>query len=387
MFKRMMTVAGSKGQSGRRPTLVLGVLGIGGALLAGGADAPALAIALALGLLTAICTVWAGIERTSQPSADPVSGLDRLCHEVLPVWSGQVEMARGQTEEAINALAGRFGDLSQRLEAAVAVSQGSAGHDASAANGLVTLLNESQSELNSIIAALRCALQSKDALLQAVQDLSHFTGELKEMAQEVGSIANQTNLLALNAAIEAARVGEQGRGFAVVAGEVRLLSKLSATTGKKMSDTVETVSRSIAATLDLSRQYAQHDDAAIGGAERSIERVLGKFHAAAMGLSDASDALRRESQLMHGEISDVLVALQFQDRVSQMLSHVQNDMDKLTQHLDDCEAEDATGADTVRIDAGAWLGELAQTYTTAEQHVVHGGAQPIAAGGANITFF
>ena len=386
MGKRLITATGSPGKARRVPLLALGMLGMGGTLVAGAAEPLALAISIALGAATAVCMVWNGKERKDAVRLDPVNGLDRLCLGVLPVWSDQVEMARAQTEDAINALAERFSDLSQRLQAAVAASQGSAGDAGAESNWLVTLLNDSQAELNSIIASLRTALEAKESLLREIQSLSRFTVELKEMAQEVGSIANQTNLLALNAAIEAARVGEQGRGFAVVAGEVRALSKLSAITGKKITDTVETVSNSIASALDLSRQYAQRDDAAIAGAGQSIDRVLGKFHQAVAGLSDAGNALRGESQIIHGEISEVLVALQFQDRVSQILSHVQNDMGKLEQRLVDCSLDSAAASGSPLADASTWLSELASTYTTAEQHAAHGGLQPADAN-TSITFF
>ena len=381
MFTQQSTSSSAMRQA---PFVALGLLGIGGTLL-GGAPAPlSLAVCAALAALSAACAWRAAHPRTDQPGAEPGNSVDRLCHGVLPVWSGQVDMARSQTEEAINALAVRFSSLSQGLEAAVNASQDAPG---AATNSLPSLLEESAVELNAIIAALREALESKEELLQSVQTLARFTGALKEMAQEVGSIANQTNLLALNAAIEAARVGEQGRGFAVVAAEVRNLSKLSAVTGRKISETVDTVSRSIGATLDLSRQFAEHDNAAIGGAEQSIERVLSKFQEAAGGLAESSRVLRQESALMQGEICEVLVSLQFQDRVGQMLSLVQDDMEKLERHLGQRQQARAEGTGPAAIDDSAWLADLARTYTMAEQHAVHSGTQPAAGAAAEITFF
>ena len=366
------------------PVVALGLLGMGGTLLGGAPATLALPICVALAAISGRCAWLTAQARQAKPEQG--SGVDTLCHGVLPVWSGQVGMARNQTEEAINALAMRFSTLSQSLGTAVASSQDAPG---AAPNALAALLRDSAAELNSITASLRSALQAKDALLQSVQALARLTGALKDMAQEVGSIANQTNLLALNAAIEAARVGEQGRGFAVVAAEVRVLSKLSATTGRKISETVDNVSRSISATLDLSRQFAEHDNAAIGSAEQSIKRVLGQFKEAAGGLAESSRVLREESAMMHGEIAEVLVSLQFQDRVGQILTLVQSDMEKLERHLAERQQALAAGAGAAPepIDAGAWLGALASTYTMDEQHAMHSGQQPAAAGGAEITFF
>lgn len=375
--------------------VIAGLLALGASSL--NAGLPDAALATVLVLVGAAATWWAVHQcRTAQRGladtvrAQCVDGLEPLCRGVLPVWSGQVEIARSQTESAINDLALRFGNLSQRLESAVASSQAtSQSSNAGAGQGVVALLHSSETDLSSIISSLRSALKEKESLLQEVRALSRFTEELRDMAQNVGSIAHQTNLLAINAAIEAARAGEVGRGFAVVASEVRKLSQLSAETGKKMSATVETVNGAIAKTLQVSSQYALQDEAMTANSEQIIEKVLDRFRTTATGLNDSADMMRSESQLIHSEISDVLVALQFQDRVSQVLSHVRNDLDKLTSTLDASEQDLANGARPQTLDATGWLEALTSTFTMPEQHAVtQGGAQPVAQSSATeITFF
>jgi methyl-accepting chemotaxis protein len=312
-----------------------------------------------------------------------IAGLDTLCGNVLPVWSGQIDMARTHTEESITALANRFATISQRIESTMASTQSEAG------KGLIALLRENEVELNSIIASLRSTLTMKESMLNEVNSLSQFTEALQHMAKNVGDIAKQTNLLALNAAIEAARAGEVGRGFAVVADEVRKLSNLSGETGKKISETVETVNRAIIATLEISQQYAQQDEEMVINSEKVIEHVVGRVHEAVVGLADSSDVLRRETQVIGAEISEVLVALQFQDRVSQVLGHVGNDMRKLKERIATQEEQFAEGAAPASIDAATWLDELSHTYTVPEQHVVHRGGAPrtTAASASEITFF
>jgi len=306
--------------------------------------------------------------------AQCIDGLDQLCRGVLPVWSGQVEIARSQTESAINDLALRFGNLSQRLETAVSASQTTTSSaDDGNSQGVVALLKNSETDLHSIISSLRSAFKEKESLLHEVHALSRFTEELREMAHNVGSIAHQTNLLAINAAIEAARAGAVGRGFAVVASEVRKLSQLSAETGKKMTATVETVNKAIVKTLQVSSQYAKQDEAMTANSEHIIEKVLDQFQSTATGLNDSADVMRRESQLIQSEISDVLVALQFQDRISQVLSHVRSDLDKLHQTLEESGQQLAEGVMPTPLDTEAWLNTLTGTYTMAEQHSVHGG--------------
>jgi methyl-accepting chemotaxis protein len=307
--------------------------------------------------------------------------------EVLPVWSNQIEMARSHTEISITDLSMRFGNLSQRLTSALTTSSTSSRGNGEQAS-LVTLLQESQGELNSIVTSLRSALEVKQSMLKEIYALSQFTGDLKKMAQDVADIAGQTNLLALNAAIEAARAGEVGRGFAVVADEVRKLSNLSGDTGKKISATVETVNQAIATTLRVSEQYAKQDTEMVANSEHVINHVMTKFGTATSALADSAEILRNESKIIGNEIAEVLVALQFQDRVSQMLMHVRNDLGKLNEHLQACERDRARGITSVPMDSRAWLKELAQTYTMPEQQAAHDGRQQTQSqSSSDITFF
>jgi len=374
-----------------RAFVILGVIGIAAILVTGNLNLTTFGVAIAFAIACAVLSSLAlrqwktstlAIEKAAQEqfaielaARNEEHGLDRLCTGVTPIWSGQVELARSQTEEAITALTARFAILSQRIHATVSASQSKDD------GGLVTLFNQSQADLNDIIASLRSALQEKQELLKAVFSLSAFTDELSKMAEDVGNIAGQTNLLALNAAIEAARAGEAGRGFAVVADEVRKLSTMSGETGKKISEKVAAVNDAIAATLEISQQYAKQDEDMVSNSEQVIARVLAQFRTAATDLADSSLVMRQEGQHIGNEIDEVLVALQFQDRISQILSHVRNNIEKLGQRLEQNGPSFSAG------DIDTWLSELAQTYTMPEQYSVHGGHHQSDTSSSEITFF
>lgn len=381
------------------PTIAFAVVCAANILVAGGVGVLALALSATVGVLGGavawvISSRWKSrssqlrvealneLERERQRHRlDHVAGLDKLCDGVLPIWSGQVEMARSHTEDSVTALTTRFANINQRIETAMASSQGEG------SDSLIALLRENEVELNSIVATLRSALTLKEAMLAEIASLAKLTEGLKQMAGDVGDIAKQTNLLALNAAIEAARAGEIGRGFAVVADEVRKLSDLSGGTGKKIGETIEVVNKAIASTLDVSRQYAVQDAEMVVTSERIVGRVVDRVQSAMVRLSDSSDLLRHETKTIGEEIGEVLVALQFQDRVSQVLSHVRNDMTKLQGHLADRDRTRSAEGTPASLDAAAWLADLSHTYTVPEQHVVHHGGPARAAAASEITFF
>lgn len=310
------------------------------------------------------------------------SDLMELCEQTLPLWSQQIHSARSHTEEAIAALSERFSNLAGRIQHSLGNSS-----EREAGNRLVGLLSTSQHELDMIIMALREALASKETLLQEVMQLSNFTEQLQAMANEVAEIAKQTNLLALNAAIEAARAGESGRGFAVVADEVRKLSTLSGQTGQRISETVGVVNGAIHKTLTISQEYAKTDAQTLKNASEVINGVITRFHHSASGIVSHNEAMRSQSEVVAQDISEVLVALQFQDRTSQMLGHISSDLDKLHRHLDECERQRAQGATPPVLDVQRWLSELAQTYTMPEQHDIHQGNAAGKRNDSDITFF
>jgi methyl-accepting chemotaxis protein len=304
-----------------------------------------------------------------------IDGLDTLCLKILPIWSSQVEMARVHTEESIADLAQRFDALSKRLDAAVITTQNTVEGDSDSHGGIVELLRDSQLELGTITQALCASLEEKEKLLRSIEDLSSFTEQLSKMAREVSSIASQTNLLALNAAIQAARAGDAGCGFSVVADEVRKLSRSSGEVGKKITETIESVNEAIDDTLKISRKFARQDQETLNNAEHIIASVLTRFTGAAVGLSDSEALLRTENSAINHEISDVFIDLQFQDRVSQILTRVSDDLNKLEQHLNGLKNEELSEGLSRSLNVDQWLEELTKTYTMEEQLAAHDGTK------------
>ncbi len=316
-----------------------------------------------------------------------VENYQQLLKDLLPIWQRQTELARHQLETSITELVGRFSDIHQRLQTAVASSATTAS-SMKGDTGLGGVIHFANNELGQITQTLRAAMEQRDDLLTEISGLSKITVELSGMSAEVAGIASQTNLLALNAAIEAARAGEYGRGFAVVADEVRTLSTRSGETGARIGKRIEQVNSALQTTLDRTTEYAAQDSNRLSKSEGSIAQVLDQFQHSSESILHSAQTLERESAAVQSSVEEVLVNLQFQDRVSQILGHVTGDMEKLVAAMADQEARLRHGQPVTLINIQDWLRAIQKTYTTLEQVDVHRGAKHSKTpGNSEITFF
>lgn len=318
-----------------------------------------------------------------------IGGLDELCLSMTPILVRQIATARSQSQEAITDLAQRFSNISERLANAVNASQETAGGLTGNAEGsAVHVLAVSERELTALIASLESAQAARAAVLGEIRDLMQYTDELRNMIEEVAAIANQTNLLALNASIEASRAGETGRGFAVVANEVRNLSSVSSITAKKMADKIGAVNAAISNASQIAEDTSIQDKQSIHDSETLIRNVIERFERVTSRLAEASELLQRESSGIGNEVTEVLISLQFQDRVNQILDHTQNSMEKLLQNLEEAVAKQSASGEAQTIDAKSWLEHMKVSYATEEQRENHRGKQQLqVADKQDITFF
>ena len=306
---------------------------------------------------------------------------------VLPVWSRHMENSRTQMEDAVADLATRFSSIVDKLDNALHVSSLDANQGG---QSLTAVFSHSETQLASVVASMKSAMQSKQAMLAQIRDLERFTRELRDMAEGVASIAAQTNLLALNAAIEAARAGPAGAGFAVVAQEVRHLSSRSAETGRNISQRVGQISSAILAASQAAEASSDAEGQSMQSAEGMIDSVLADFRTMTDALVQSSDLLKQESIAIQGEVGEALVQLQFQDRVSQVMSHVRENLALMPTVLEENRRHFEATGELLAPDPAPLLDALKSTYAMAEEHAVHSGSRhvaPKAADADEITFF
>ena len=306
------------------------------------------------------------------------SKLQNLVLNVTPLWGRHLNLAQSQMKEAIENLAQRFGNLSQQLD--------DTAHQSGDDIRIFQTITSAEQGLVKIMDTLNQTQNFRAALVSEISLVASHALELRNMAVQVTKIAEQTNLLALNASIEAARAGENGRGFSVVADEVRKLSTESASTGKRISDTVSSVANAIQHATKLSAEFVAEEKAIVAESQQVADRIINEFNLTSSALNDSVEALRRQQLNVKHDLDDVMVNLQFQDRVDQIMTHLAQDLASMESAL--VSADTPTDAALIP-DAETWMNRLAQRYTTLEQREVHLGNNPFSTKKAEseITFF
>jgi len=310
---------------------------------------------------------------------------EELTSRVYRIWQRQVETSRVHMEENIGALTGEFSGLVESLQAALMTSHDSADDD------IARSTESDKQELRELFDNMTELVKSKDEMLHKIEQLHSFTNDLDQMSLDVRKIAEQTNLLALNAAIEAARAGESGRGFAVVADEVRTLSTESNQTGEKIAAKINELNVSMTVSLRAAERTSVEESKAIQSCEEIIERVLSHIEERTDKLEVDGQQLRTINKQTASEIGQMMVSLQFQDRVNQILQQVIGSMAEIERLVDQRKTGRGTSAELPPVDIEELLSHMLSSYTTIEQRVNHGtndqGEEEKAAESGEVSFF
>jgi methyl-accepting chemotaxis protein len=212
----------------------------------------------------------------------------------------------------------------------------------------------------------RRAVESIERMDQASQQISNALGLLEELAK-------QNKMLALNARIEAAHAGSRGAGFEVVAIEVASQTQRSREVTGRVGALVDNLRALASATVTDLRGIYQRDAERVQQCQREANDSLRDLRSAHDEMKGMLTGMTDEGALLAKEIGSAVRGMQFQDRVSQRIAHVVEDLDALRARL-------ATRFGHSQGDGPApELGSSA--YTMREEREVAGGHEAEAAAG------
>jgi methyl-accepting chemotaxis protein len=257
---------------------------------------------------------------------------------VIQYEAARGELARVQTllSDAITTLTDSFQAMHAQTEAQLAVTLEvtTGGNDnPQQFDEFVTNTSDvMQRVVDSVVANSKLGME----LVELTDSIAASTRNVQSILSEIGSIAKQTNLLALNAAIEAARAGEAGRGFAVVADEVRDLSARTTQFSQQISKLMTGMQGAVTQTEQAIQRMASQDMTFALESKEHVKEIITTMEGQNRARITAIGKLGNSAHGMEQQVGRAITALQFQDMVSQLMSHVGKRIDALdgvTRHL------------------------------------------------------
>jgi methyl-accepting chemotaxis protein len=290
------------------------------------------------------------------------------------IWRDQIQHLRDDGQADVDQLANQFMNVISRLNTAMELftktigsrSQESAGDGASS-----VVETEVRDSLVAVTDSIQSVLDSKNEVVKSIQPLCEHTKELTKMATEISKIASQTDLLALNAAIEAARAGEQGRGFAVVADEVRQLATNSGQSGAKIIQYASDINRQVMLVLEQTEKRSLVESEQMEQAHKSIQKVIKKYKDTEQTVAISSGVIVGISDEIQSDINMALVSLQYQDRTSQMLGNMGNNIERFSAGITVAIELMALGEYEQASNSLLDLEQMKDRYTTQPEKKIH----------------
>jgi methyl-accepting chemotaxis protein len=281
-----------------------------------------------------------------------------VINRIVLAWREQVGAVSDLIRHNVEGAIAPFNDMTLRMREENKASLALFG-DRHQTSSITETLDSTRKKLHGVIDAFHSGIVHKSELQTTIRELAQYMDEMKKMAGAVQTLASQTNLLALNAAIEAARAGEAGRGFAVVADEVRTLSTKSGETGRDISHKIESITNAIQATINAAQNLVDNDEENLQLLDVSVNQVTEQLGTKMSDLQEAGHRLHALSVETEQNIAQIVVKFQFQDRTSQILSHLQQDMQKIGATVN---------SNPESLDETRWKQDFLKGFSTEEEY-------------------
>ena len=300
-------------------------------------------------------------EFQNNPRAHTTLGLNELCETAFPVWSKQINSTTEMLEMEITEISLAISAMAEEITTAMTLC----------ADVVAEIVDRTEDrrdgldvreKMQAVADALQTTVETRGTLLDDVKMLGPLTSGLETMANDVMEISTQTKLLALNATIEAARAGEAGQGFGVVASEVRSLAMRSAEIAEAMVNSSEDIQEKIRHTQMSADETAEVEGKLVETSNQHMSSILDVHDTTMRNLLTALSQIQSIDMKYKQSVSDAIIALQFQDRVGQILHNVSQSCDGGLAVL-----VESIENNTRAIDFEPWLQQMHARFTTAEE--------------------
>jgi methyl-accepting chemotaxis protein len=309
------------------------------------------------------------------PTAGKLLADAAACIPVLPVLATQLREAIGQIEKGVLDISGSFEQMARRAQKAVSGASDDQGSGDRA--GVEDLARATRETLGHLLQRIEHSSQLSTLTVERMQEIERRIAGLKETLRDIDDIASNARVLALNGQLEAARAGTRGAAFSVVATETAKMARAAIAASKNMRDVIASLSSDIGACSEDLRQRSSADSEMATKSRSEVDQAFDAMTVVHEGMNRAMDQTRQDCQELARDVHQAVIALQFQDSVSQRIGHVIETLEELHGSLESAlagtEFDRATGPGGAGRD---WAGSMADRYTMAAEHQTLAGHAP-----------
>lgn len=310
-----------------------------------------------------IINLTAGFQKNQQEQNTAIHAyineLEKLFLKVNPILLRQVQSSRFHTEREVTALTEQFSAMVKQLEKIIS----SSGDVKS--NNVTDTLNNAIEETKNIFDSIdqiiiKKVVNNEDKSLNThISKLELLIQHIKTSEQELNQIANEVNL-----------TYQTNSQIPSETEEISNLAHALSASVEKSSQTNHHINAILISAVEILKNIKNSNANNMLDAKDSLNNALMQLKSILSIYKDNTDRLRASSEHIHHEICAVLVAFQFQDRVSQMLAQVENNLACLDETLQLTRNQgDKRHADMINIEQT--LQQMKLDYSMPEQHANH----------------
>lgn len=293
----------------------------------------------------------------------------------LSRMSAQLKQTSTQIESSVVDVCGSFQGIAERARSTVSRTAGFLNSKSNGSSGKQSFEGLVQSCAGTLVKVLNTTEEAGEVSRRAIDRIN----QMDKASQMIGAallqlerIADENKMLAMNARIEAAHAGVHGAGFAVVAVEVVSQTERSQEVTAQVGVLIDNLRALAGSTLEDLQRTNEQDSKRVEKCRHEVDESLRGLQDAHGEMEQMLTGMTQEGTLLANDIGAAVRALQFQDRTSQQIAHVVEDLDTLHTKL--------TARFGVMAPGDTVLNEGFSAYTMIEERMVAniGGAESAA---------
>ena len=274
-------------------------------------------------------------------TAGEVSGVETELARYLPHlsrMSKQLKQTSQQIETSVVDVCNSFQGIAERARSTVVRASGFlSSEDCRPSNkqSFERLIDNCSGTLVKILSTTEEAGEISRRAIDRIMQMDKASQMISAALSKLEQIAHENRMLAMNARIEAAHAGIYGAGFGVVAVEVVSQTERTQAVTVEICGLIANLRALAGSTLQDLQRMNDQDHKRMQQCRLEVDESLRDMQSAHGDMKTMLTGMTEDGTLLATDIGAAVRGLQFQDRTSQQIAHVIEDLDTVHGRLVD----------------------------------------------------